>query len=283
MKKYLTNIKVCSNCGGGHDDYLNFTPELTDVELAERLQLSIFAGFTIPEILEEIEDYKGGILQGYYNLDDLPETWAKAYYDSFANEVAQATSATNPKLSSYSKNLESFSGAKLYNQTEELIDASRFIEKPEDFDSEFNQITNRYSSAWSNTEKIQASSVGNASETWNAIQKGSSPLLQYITVGDEVVRPSHADLNGIIEPKTSGWWSTYFPPNGYRCRCTVSAIFDKEDAIITPKRTQSPEIDKDFAVNWGEVNYIFPKSHPYFNTSPKSKLRNNFGLPDLKN
>lgn len=48
---------------------------------------------------------------------------------------------------------------------------------------------------------------------------------EYVSVGDDRVRPSHAAMDGIRLPKDDPFWLTHMPPNGYSCRCTVIEIF----------------------------------------------------------
>jgi SPP1 gp7 family putative phage head morphogenesis protein len=57
---------------------------------------------------------------------------------------------------------------------------------------------------------------------------------EYKTAGDDHVRPAHEALNGIVRAADDDFWRSYWPPNGYRCRCTVVAISIYEDATVTP-------------------------------------------------
>lgn len=52
----------------------------------------------------------------------------------------------------------------------------------------------------------------------------SRPYWQYIAVGDDRTRPEHAALHGMVFPADHDFWSTNYPPNGYRCRCTVRSL-----------------------------------------------------------
>jgi SPP1 gp7 family putative phage head morphogenesis protein len=54
------------------------------------------------------------------------------------------------------------------------------------------------------------------------------PYWQYLTVGDDRVRPSHAVLNGLIFRKDDPFWEENYPPNGFRCRCAVRALTEGE-------------------------------------------------------
>lgn len=50
------------------------------------------------------------------------------------------------------------------------------------------------------------------------------PYWRYVSVGDRRVRPSHAVLHGMVFPADHPFWDENYPPNGFRCRCTVQAL-----------------------------------------------------------
>ncbi|HEP9359748.1 TPA: minor capsid protein, partial [Pseudomonas aeruginosa] len=41
---------------------------------------------------------------------------------------------------------------------------------------------------------------------------------------DGKTRPSHAALNGVVYRHDDPVWSSIYPPNGFNCRCRVTAI-----------------------------------------------------------
>lgn len=47
---------------------------------------------------------------------------------------------------------------------------------------------------------------------------------EYVTVGDDRVRPGHAALSGFVAPKSDPVWRTIWPPNGHRCRCATRGV-----------------------------------------------------------
>ncbi len=80
---------------------------------------------------------------------------------------------------------------------------------------------------------------------------------QYVTVGDDRVRPEHAALEGTTAPKDSVIWKSTWPPNGWGCRCQVIYLFEKEDVSLPPTSAEidgkvvTPGPDKGFDFNPG--------------------------------
>lgn len=70
------------------------------------------------------------------------------------------------------------------------------------------------------------------------------PLYEYHTVGDARVRPTHAAMNGYVARRDDPIWETWWPPCGFNCRCTVTAIsaVEAERDGIQPRGTV-PTVD----------------------------------------
>lgn len=49
------------------------------------------------------------------------------------------------------------------------------------------------------------------------------PYWQYKTAYDDDVRPEHAAMHGRVYRADDPVWDIWYPPNGFRCRCTVVA------------------------------------------------------------
>lgn len=54
------------------------------------------------------------------------------------------------------------------------------------------------------------------------------PFWQYLTVGDDRVRPEHAVLDYFTARAEDPVWNKIYPPNGFNCRCIVIALLASE-------------------------------------------------------
>lgn len=50
------------------------------------------------------------------------------------------------------------------------------------------------------------------------------PYWQLMTAGDKDVRAEHAIMHGMVFRVDDPIWDVWYPPNGYRCRCTVRCL-----------------------------------------------------------
>lgn len=56
----------------------------------------------------------------------------------------------------------------------------------------------------------------------------SRPYWEYDAVMDSRTRPAHASMNGRVFRCDDPFWNTFFPPNGYKCRCSVRALNERD-------------------------------------------------------
>ena len=54
------------------------------------------------------------------------------------------------------------------------------------------------------------------------------PYWQYIAVMDDGTRKEHKSLHGKVFRWDDPFWDTFFPPNGWNCRCTVKSLSERE-------------------------------------------------------
>ena len=90
--------------------------------------------------------------------------------------------------------------------------------------------------------------------------KDKRPYLEYMAINDSRVRPSHLALDGVIRHIDDPFWQKYYVPLGFRCRCTTTAITEKQ-AIrkgITPN-DDLPDVQPDKGWSFQPANY---DNHP---------------------
>lgn len=79
-----------------------------------------------------------------------------------------------------------------------------------------------------------AYSVGRYKEMMAAVK--DRPYWQYSAVNDSRTRPTHLAMNGKIYPADHPFWDTWYPPNGYNCRCGVISLsqddIDNEELTV---------------------------------------------------
>jgi SPP1 gp7 family putative phage head morphogenesis protein len=80
-------------------------------------------------------------------------------------------------------------------------------------------------------------SMAYASGQWSRVQraKRTHPYLRYISMDDDRVRPEHRAWHNLTLPVDHPFWLTHFIPNGWRCRCRIVAVTQREyDSGLTP-------------------------------------------------
>lgn len=90
------------------------------------------------------------------------------------------------------------------------------------------------------------------------------PYWQYDAVNDRHTRPSHLAMDGKVFPADDPIWDTWFPPNGFRCRCTVKTLSKRQ----VEQRSLKVESGSDVGV----------RPDPQFGTNPATV----HFQPDLK-
>lgn len=54
------------------------------------------------------------------------------------------------------------------------------------------------------------------------------PYWQYDAVNDKHTRPSHLAMDGRVYRADDPIWDTWYPPNGFRCRCGVKTLSERQ-------------------------------------------------------
>lgn len=71
-----------------------------------------------------------------------------------------------------------------------------------------------------------AYSVGRYRQMMDASE--SRPYWRYSAINDSRTRASHSALHGRVVRADDSFWDTFYPPNGYRCRCTVTSLSERD-------------------------------------------------------
>jgi SPP1 gp7 family putative phage head morphogenesis protein len=58
------------------------------------------------------------------------------------------------------------------------------------------------------------------------------PFLQYVSMEDGRVRPTHAAMNGIVLPRDHEFWKTHTPPHEWGCRCQAIPLTEDDHADL---------------------------------------------------
>lgn len=88
-------------------------------------------------------------------------------------------------------------------------------------------------------------STSYAAGAWQKIVDNSknAPYLMYNAVDDGRARPLHKSWDGKIIRWDNPWWQTHYPPNGWRCRCSVIALNDDDLAEMGRTEDEAPPLD----------------------------------------
>jgi SPP1 gp7 family putative phage head morphogenesis protein len=100
-----------------------------------------------------------------------------------------------------------------------------------------------------------------AAGRWERINevKKARPYLRYLAVLDERTRDKHRQWHDVILPVDDPFWQQYYPPNGWRCRCSVQQLSARDLKRLGKGITQgNPETPPKTYVNnrTGEVTKV---------------------------
>lgn len=82
------------------------------------------------------------------------------------------------------------------------------------------------------------------------------PYWRYRTAGDGEVRESHAMMEGRVFPADDPVWDIWYPPNGFRCRCMVVSLSERQ--VERMGLTVEKEIPHNVDYSTGEILPVFP-------------------------
>lgn len=192
----------------------------------------------------QTEEYWSGIRDG----------WGKAPQFFDKAQIAMLELRRNVNVFSAFKN-----HANILELTQSLVkpDGSRLSFS--EFKKLAQPIGEKYYDTWLKAEYNYAIRAASSAAQWQGfIAKGGK--LEYKTIGDGRVRDEHRKLHGTILPVTHPFWTLYYPPNGWNCRCFVR--WRPDDTNDVPPG-EIPDVNKMFQNNVGITSQIFDESHPF--------------------
>ena len=239
-----------------------------------------FLGWTEAQIEQLIDD----VYKGVFSIKSLPPKLYDATLEKLTDAIIQGfgsfdTPELQAPLTSLLDGIAVFSGAKTFQQVRDLeskiFDASGSKMKLKDFKEEATKVFETYNDNYLKTEFNTAVSRSRAVREWENIQtqKNIFPLLKYITVGDDRVRGDHILLDEIVRPVDDAFWDTFYPPNGWNCRCIVEQLEQGEEPVTDLRGKKPPTPTKLFNNNPAKTGLIFDdKAHPYFKVDKRFKI-----------
>lgn len=203
----------------------------------------------------------------------------QAVTEGYGSKLGEAAynSPDTEMLRNLQNNVYQFAAAENYHQlkdiTSALVDAEGNILSFAKFKDIANKISYQYNTNYLEAEYSTAIGSAQMASRWVEIQKDKAtfPTLIYRTVGDARVREAHKSLDGVKRLVGDSFWDTYYPPNGWRCRCDVEQ--HHSDYQTDESTIKYPEVAKMFRTNLAKDGLVFPKDHPYFIDAPDEIIK----------
>jgi hypothetical protein len=174
--------------------------------------------------------------------------------------------------------------AQLFEASKMLLNTDGRLKPFSEVSKDFDKLNINYNQNYLEAEYEFAVASSQATAQWANL--GDRYNLQYRTAQDERVRASHQVLADITLPKEDAFWSSFYPPNGWRCRCVAVEVlkgkYDESDSTkaITAGEKATTEIGKDgknrleiFRFNPGAQKVVFPPAHPYGKVKGAKEVR----------
>ena len=198
------------------------------------------------------------------------ETHADVLNSAFEQTKMSATMRDSLEHSTYV-----FSGLKTFHELNEafpaLVDENSNRKSFERFLNDVQKVDKTYNEHYLRAEYNFTHAAADMAAKWEAFaEDGDHYNLQYRTVGDDHVRPEHAALNGTTLPFSDAFWDSYYPPNGWNCRCTVVQVrktkypeTPHEEAYRRGAEALANDTRGMFRFNPGKQRKAMPDYNPY--------------------
>jgi SPP1 gp7 family putative phage head morphogenesis protein len=168
-----------------------------------------------------------------------------------------------------------FSGMKTFHELNEafpsLIDENGNRKPFKQFLNDVQRIDKTYNANYLRAEYNFVQASAQMAAKWEGFMRdGDRYNLQYRTAGDKKVRPEHAALDRVTLPITDPFWESYYPPNGWNCRCTVVQVLKSkypvtphDEAMALGEEATGKDSKGIFRFNAGKEQKAVPDYNPY--------------------
>lgn len=168
-----------------------------------------------------------------------------------------------------------FSGLKTFHELNEafpsLLDENGNKKTFERFLNDVQKIDETYNSNYLRAEYNFVQASAEMAAKWEKfMEDGDHYYLQYRTQHDDKVRPEHASLDRVTLPPSDSFWESYYPPNGWNCRCTVVQVLKRkyeptphDEAMSLGEEALQTDKKGIFRFNSGKEQKTVPDYNPY--------------------
>lgn len=168
-----------------------------------------------------------------------------------------------------------FSGIKTFHELNEafpsMLDENGNKKTFERFLNDVQKINDTYNANYLHAEYNFVQASATMAAKWEQFSEdGDQYYLQYRTAKDGKVRPEHAALDGVTLPPSDSFWDTYYPPNGWNCRCNVVQVrkqkytaTEHSEAMNRGEEAMNGQKYNIFRFNSGKQGKTMPDYNPY--------------------
>lgn len=168
-----------------------------------------------------------------------------------------------------------FSGIKTFHELNEafpsMLDENGNKKTFERFLNDVQKINDTYNANYLHAEYNFVQASATMAAKWEQFREdGDQYYLQYRTAKDDKVRPEHAALDGVTLPPSDSFWDTYYPPNGWNCRCNVVQVrkqkytaTEHSEAMSRGEEAMNGQKYNIFRFNSGKQGKAIPDYNPY--------------------
>ena len=239
----------------------------------------------LSQIRQQLEDKFRGMMKALFHekgsqlrIDILAEQPAQDFINTHAdalNSSFRQVKMSDAMRQRLQRSNYIFSGIKTFHELNEafpsLIDENGDRKPFEQFLNDVQKIDRTYNRNYLRAEYNFCHASATMAAKWEQFEEDEDRYnLQYRTANDDKVRPEHAALDRVTLPMSDSFWKTYYPPNGWNCRCTVVQVrkekyeeTNHDEAMTRGEKATGKDTKGIFHFNPGIEKKTVPDYNPY--------------------